>query len=64
MSRSTKCTYAGTLSWGGDEPTAELEVEWSYTVLWGAPATGPTYACGGRCYTSHTGHNRYDRSAS
>lgn len=35
-------TYACTLSWGGDEPTAEVEVEVSYTVAWGSdpsPAT-------------------------
>src|SRR6185312_7266067 len=40
-------TYACTLSWGGDEPTAEVEVEFSYVVRWGAPERGPTYACGG-----------------
>lgn len=33
-------TYAASLSWGGDEPTAELEVEVSYTVAWGSPETG------------------------
>jgi len=32
--------YATTLSWGGDVPTAEVEVEVSYTVAWGSPATG------------------------
>jgi hypothetical protein len=32
--------YACTLSWGGDEPTAELEVECSYTVAWGQPESG------------------------
>lgn len=47
MARETRCTYAGTLAWGGDTPTAELEVEWSYTVRWGAPARGPSYASGG-----------------
>ena len=40
-------TYAATLSWGGDTPTAELEVECSYGVSWGAPARGPSYASGG-----------------
>lgn len=29
--------YACTLSWGGDEPTAELEIECSYSVAWGSP---------------------------
>jgi hypothetical protein len=33
-------TYAASLSWGGDEPTAELEVEVSYSVAWGSPASG------------------------
>lgn len=33
-------TYACTLSWGGDEPTAEVEVEVSYTVAWGSAETG------------------------
>ena len=33
-------TYAASLSWGGDEPTAELEVEVSYTVAWGTPESG------------------------
>lgn len=32
--------YACTLSWGGDEPTAELEVECSYSVAWGSPESG------------------------
>lgn len=32
--------YACTLAWGGDEPTAELEVECSYSVAWGAPESG------------------------
>jgi hypothetical protein len=31
--------YAATLSWGGDTPTAEVEVECSYSVVWGAPPT-------------------------
>lgn len=30
-------TYGASLSWGGDIPTAELEVEVSYTVTWGSP---------------------------
>lgn len=33
-------TYAASLSWGGDEPTAELEVEVSFEVAWGSPETG------------------------
>lgn len=32
--------YACTLSWGGDEPTAEVEVEFSYTVAWGSAPSG------------------------
>lgn len=37
---SSRYTYACTLSWGGDTPTAEVEVEVSYTVAWGSPETG------------------------
>jgi hypothetical protein len=33
-------TYATGLSWGGDEPTAELDVEVSYEVAWGSPESG------------------------
>jgi len=33
-------SYATTLSWGGDEPTAEVEVVVSFTVAWGSPETG------------------------
>lgn len=33
-------TYATTLNWGGDTPTAEIEVEVSYEVAWGSPETG------------------------
>lgn len=33
-------TYATCLNWGGDEPTAELEVEVSFTVAWGSPESG------------------------
>ena len=40
---SKRYTYATTLSWGGDEPTAELEVECSYEVAWGTPETGAGY---------------------
>ena len=32
--------YAATLSWGGDTPTAEIEVECAYSVAWGSPASG------------------------
>jgi hypothetical protein len=35
------------LSIGGDVPTWEGEATVSYTVTWGAPERGPTYACGG-----------------
>lgn len=38
--KTRRYTYATTLTWGGDEPTAEVEVEVSYTVAWGSPATG------------------------
>lgn len=40
-------TYAACLTWGGDIQTGEAEVECSYTVSWGRPATGPTYDSGG-----------------
>jgi hypothetical protein len=45
---SKRYTYALELSWGGDTPTAEMEVEVSYTVTWGAPEQGPSYASGGQ----------------
>lgn len=32
--------YTTTLAWGGDEPTAEIEVEVSFTVAWGSPESG------------------------
>ncbi len=32
--------YAASLSWGGDEPTAELEVEVEFSVAWGSPESG------------------------
>ena len=37
---TTRYTYACTLTWGGDEPTAELEVECTYEVAWGSPESG------------------------
>jgi hypothetical protein len=37
---SRRYTYATTLNWGGDTPTAEVEVEVSYTVAWGSPEAG------------------------
>jgi hypothetical protein len=37
---SRRYTYVSTLNWGGDIPTAEVEVEVSYTVAWGSPETG------------------------
>lgn len=33
-------TYAASLSWGGDIPTAELDIEVSYEVAWGSPESG------------------------
>ena len=33
-------SYACTLTWGGDTPTAELEIECSYSVAWGSPESG------------------------
>lgn len=35
-----RCSYAASLSWGGDEPTAELEVEVSFEVSPGSSETG------------------------
>lgn len=43
----TRHTYTTTLSWGGDTPTAEVEVTVSYAVIWGRPETPPAYAHGG-----------------
>lgn len=40
-------TYFTTLNWGGDTPTAEIEVEVSYLVAPGCPEQGPSYASGG-----------------
>ena len=34
---ATRYHYTASLSWGGDTPTAELEVEVSYAVAWGSP---------------------------
>jgi hypothetical protein len=33
-------TYSTCLNWGGDEPTAELDVEVSFSVAWGSPESG------------------------
>ena len=44
-------TYGVTLTWyAGDTDTvsAQLEIECSYRVDWGAPERGPTYASGGQ----------------
>lgn len=43
--------YGASLSWGGDTPTAELEVEVTFSVSWGSPETGRSgrpedYDCG------------------
>lgn len=48
MSRSIRCKMERTLSWGGDTPTGEAEVCWTYAVTFGAPARGPSYASGGQ----------------
>lgn len=45
---SRRHTYTASFSVGGDIPTWEGEVEFSYTVIWGAPEQGPTYASGGQ----------------
>jgi hypothetical protein len=45
---SRRFTYTTTLNWGGDTPTAEIEVTVSYLVSWGAPEQGPSYASGGQ----------------
>ena len=37
---SPRYTYACTLSWGDDTPTAEVEVEVSFSVAWGSPERG------------------------
>lgn len=37
---SRRFTYAASLSFGGDEPTAELEAEVDFTVDWGSPESG------------------------
>lgn len=39
MSRK-RYIYSTSLSWGGDEPTAELEVVVAYSVEWGQPESG------------------------
>lgn len=43
-------TYQATLdlSLSGDTPTWEGEATVTYTVVWGAPETGPTYDCRGQ----------------
>ena len=44
---SNRYTYATTLSFGGDIPTAEFEVEFAYSVSWGRAAytAGPPEKC-------------------
>jgi hypothetical protein len=39
--------YTASFSVGGDTPTWEGEVEFSYTVNWGRPETPPAYSHGG-----------------
>lgn len=41
-------TYTATLNWGGDTPTAEIEVTVSYSVSPGSPEQGPSYDSGGQ----------------
>lgn len=41
-------THTLSLSLGGDEPTWEGEATVIYTVSWGAPEQGPSYASGGQ----------------
>lgn len=36
----TRYNFATSLSWGGDEPTAEMEVEVDFTAQFGSPETG------------------------
>jgi hypothetical protein len=45
---SRRFSYTTTLEWGGDTPSAEIEVTVSYLVTWGAPEQGPSYASGGQ----------------
>ena len=47
MSRTTTTVITASLCWGGDIQTGEAEVTAQYTVVWGAPARGPSYASGG-----------------
>lgn len=36
----SRYSHATCVNFGGDTPTAELEVEFSYSVAWGAPESG------------------------
>jgi hypothetical protein len=47
MSRRYK--YSTCLSFGtdGEADYCEMDVTVSFSVIWGEPETGPTYACGG-----------------
>lgn len=47
MTDKQRFRYATSVSFGGDTPTAEFEVELTYTFLPGSPERGPTYASGG-----------------
>lgn len=40
-------TYETGISFGGDTPTAEFEVEVSFKMVWGRPETPPSYSHGG-----------------
>lgn len=46
--KSRRLTYTASFSVGGDTPTWEGEVEFSYTVTFGAPEQGPSFASGGQ----------------
>lgn len=47
--------YACTLSWGGDEPTAEIDVTVSYSVAWGSPESGAGYMADPASYDPGSG---------
>lgn len=40
-------TYSTGVSFGGDTPTAEFDIQVSFLVAWGRPETPPTYSHGG-----------------
>lgn len=46
---SRRYSYSTCLSFGtdGEADYCEIDVTVSFSVVWGEPETGPTYACGG-----------------